>query len=142
MPAVERAATTGVLKGLRAEKALAAAAAVRKAIKLAVENRVLMALGSDSGVVPHGTNGREFILLVQWGGMSNMEAIVAGTLNNARLLGWEKNVGSLTVNKWADIVAVSGDPLREIENIQKVVFVMKNGVVYKSPRISSDTDGF
>jgi imidazolonepropionase-like amidohydrolase len=140
--AVERAATTGVLKGLRAEKALAAAAAVRKAIKLAVENRVLMALGSDSGVVPHGTNGREFILLVQWGGMSNMDAIVAGTLNNARLLGWEKNVGSLTVNKWADIVAVSGDPLREIENIQKVVFVMKNGVVYKSPRISSDTDGF
>lgn len=139
---VERAAKTGVLKGLRAEKALAAAAAVRKAIKLAVGNRVRMALGSDSGVVPHGTNGREFVLLVQWGGMSNMDAIVAGTSSNAKLLGWEKHIGSLTTGKWADIVAVSGDPLRDIENVQKVVFVMKNGVVYKRPQANTDTDGF
>lgn len=139
---VERAAKTGVLKGLRAEKALAAAAAVRKAIKLAVANRVQMAMGSDSGVVPHGTNGREFVLLVQWGGMSNMDAIVAGTSSNAKLLGWEKNVGSLTPGKWADIVAVSGDPLSDIENMQKVVFVMKNGVVYKRQQSNTDTDGF
>lgn len=129
--AVERAAKTGVLKGLRAQKALAAAAAVRNAIKLAVANRVQMAVGSDSGVVPHGTNGREFVLLVKWGGLSNMDAIVAGTLNGAKLLGWDKNAGSLTAGKWADIVAVSGDPLSDIENIQKVVFVMKNGVIYK-----------
>jgi imidazolonepropionase-like amidohydrolase len=128
---VERAAKTGVLKGLRAQKALAAAAAVRNGIKLAAANRVLMALGSDSGVVPHGTNGREFVLLVQWGGLSNMDAIVAGTLNGAKLLGWDKNVGSLSTGKWADIVAVSGDPLKDIENMQKVVFVMKNGVVYR-----------
>lgn len=139
---VERAAKTGVLKGLRAEKATMAAAAVRKAIKLAVANKVQMAMGSDSGVVPHGTNGREFVLLVQWGGMSNMDAIVAGTSNNAKLLGWEKNIGSLTLGKWADIVAVSGDPLRDIENIQKVVFVMKNGIVYKRPQANTDTDGF
>jgi len=129
--AVERAAKTGVLKGLRAQKALAAAAAVRNAIKLAVANRVQMAVGSDSGVVPHGTNGREFVLLVQWGGLSNMDAIVAGTLNGAKLLGWDKNAGSLTAGKWADIVAVSGDPLSDIESMQKVVFVMKNGVIYK-----------
>ena len=129
--AVERAAKTGVLKGLRAQKALAAAAAVRNAIKLAVANRVQMAVGSDSGVVPHGTNGREFVLLVQWGGLSNMDAIVAGTSNGAKLLGWDKNIGSLTAGKWADIVAVSGDPLSDIENIQKVVFVMKNGIIYK-----------
>jgi len=129
--AVERAAKTGVLKGLRADKALAAAAAVRNGIKLAMANNIQMALGSDSGVVPHGTNGREFVLLVQWGGMSNMDAIVAGTLNGAKLLGWEKNVGTLAPGKWADIVAVSGDPLKDIENIQKVVFVMKNGVVYR-----------
>ncbi|HEU4506977.1 MAG TPA: amidohydrolase family protein, partial [Pyrinomonadaceae bacterium] len=129
--AVERAAKTGVLKGLRAHKALTAAAAVRNAIKLAVANRVQMAVGSDSGVVPHGTNGREFVLLVQWGGLSNMDAIVAGTLNGAKLLGWDKNIGSLTAGKWADIVAVSGDPLSDIENIQKVVFVMKNGIIYK-----------
>lgn len=129
--AVERAAKTGVLKGLRAQKALAAAAAVRNAIKLAVANRVQMAVGSDSGVVPHGTNGREFVLLVQWGGLSNMDAIVAGTSNGAKLLGWDKNIGSLTAGKWADIVAVSGDPLSDIENMQKVVFVMKNGIIYK-----------
>jgi imidazolonepropionase-like amidohydrolase len=128
---VESAAKSGVLKGLRASKAMAAAAAVRSAIKLAAANRVQMAVGSDSGVVPHGTNGREFVLLVQWGGLSNMDAIVAGTLNGAKLLGWEKNVGSLTTGKWADIVAVSGDPSKDIQDIQKIAFVMKNGVIYK-----------
>ena len=129
--AVERAAKSGVLKGLRAEKALSAAAAVRRAIKLAVTTKVPIALGTDAGVVPHGTNAHEFVLMVQWGGMSNMDAIVAGTMNGAKLLGWEKRVGSLAAGKWADIVAVSGDPVRDIENIQKVVFVMKNGVIYK-----------
>ena len=128
---VERAAKTGVLKGLRAEKALAAAAAVRNAIKLAATNKVPLALGTDAGVVPHGTNTREFVLLVQWGGVSNMDAIVAGTSNGAKLLGWEKKVGTLTAGKWADIVAVSGDPSKDIQDIEKVVFVMKNGVVYK-----------
>ena len=139
---VERAAKTGVLKGLRAEKALAAAAAVRNAIKLAVANKVPIALGTDAGVVPHGTNGHEFELLVQWGGMSNMDAIVAGTSNGAKLMGWEKRIGSLTNGKWADIVAVSGDPLKDIENMQKVVFVMKNGVVHKRQQSNPDTDGF
>jgi imidazolonepropionase-like amidohydrolase len=129
--AVERAAKNGVLKGLRAEKALAAAASVRHAIKLAVANQVRIALGTDAGVVPHGSNAHEFVLMVQWGGMSNMDAIIAGTLNAAKLLGWDKKVGSLTTGKWADIVAVSGDPLRDIESVQKVVFVMKNGVVYR-----------
>ena len=128
---VERAAKTGVLKGLRAEKALAAAAAVRNAIRLAAANKVPMALGTDAGVVPHGTNTREFVLLVQWGGMSNMDAIVAGTSNGAKLLGWEKKVGTLTAGKWADIVAVSGDPSKDIQDIEKVVFVMKNGVIYR-----------
>jgi imidazolonepropionase-like amidohydrolase len=80
--------------------------------------------------------------MVQWGGMSNMDSIVAGTLNGAKLLGWDKHLGSLTTGKWADIVAVSGDPLANIENMQKVVFVMKNGVVYRQEpqitRISTD----
>lgn len=128
---VERAAKTGILKGLRAEKALAAAAAVRHAIKLAVANKVLIAFGTDAGVVPHGSNAHEFQLLVEWGGMSNMDALVAGTSSAARLLGWDKNVGSLTAGKWADIVAVSGDPLRDIRATEKVVFVMKNGVIFK-----------
>jgi imidazolonepropionase-like amidohydrolase len=68
--------------------------------------------------------------MVQWGGMSNMDSIVAGTLNAAKLLGWDKHIGSLSTGKWADIVAVIGNPLTDIENMQKVVFVMKNGVVY------------
>jgi imidazolonepropionase-like amidohydrolase len=128
---VERAAKSGVLKGLRAEKALAAAAAVRHAIKLAVTTKVPIAFGTDAGVVPHGTNAHEFTLLVEWGGMSNMDAIVAATSSAAKLLGWEKNIGTLTPGKWADIVAVSGDPLRDIHATEKVVLVMKNGVIYK-----------
>jgi imidazolonepropionase-like amidohydrolase len=129
--AVERAAKNGVLKGLRAEKALAAAASVRRAIKIAVANKVLIAFGTDAGVIPHGTNAREFFLLVDWGGMTNMEAIQAGTLSAAKLLGWDKNLGSLTAGKWADIVAVKGDPLKDIHAMEKVSFVMKNGVVYR-----------
>src|SRR3989454_5308907 len=129
--AVERAAKTGVLKGLRAEKALAAAAAVRRSIKLAVAYKIQIALGTDAGVIPHGTNAREFFLMVDWGGMSNMDAIKAGTLNGAKLLGWDNHLGSLTAGKWADIVAVSGDPLKDIHAMEKVVFVMKNGVVYR-----------
>lgn len=128
---VERAAKNGVLKGLRAQKALAAAAAMRRGIKIAVANNVLIAFGTDAGVIPHGTNAREFFLLTDWGGLSNMDAIVAGTMNSAKLLGWDKNLGSLTVGKWADIVAVSGDPLKDIKAMEKVTFVMKNGVVYR-----------
>jgi imidazolonepropionase-like amidohydrolase len=129
--AVERAAKNGVLKGLRAEKALAAAAAVRHSIKLAVANKIQIALGTDAGVIPHGTNAREFFLMVDWGGMTPMESIMAGTISGAKLLGWDKNLGSLTPGKWADIVAVSGDPLKDIHAMEKVVFVMKNGVVYR-----------
>jgi imidazolonepropionase-like amidohydrolase len=132
--AVERAAKAGVVTGHRAEKALAAAGAMRHAIKIAVANQVQIALGTDAGVIPHGTNAHEFVLMVEWGGMSNMESIKAGTINAAKLLGWDKNVGSLTVGKWADIVAVSGDPLKEIRQTQSVVFVMKNGLVYRQDR--------
>jgi imidazolonepropionase-like amidohydrolase len=128
---VERAAKAGVLKGLRAEKAFAAAAAIRRSIRMAVAAKLQIALGTDAGVVPHGTNAHEFALMVEWGGMSNMDSIVAGTMNGAKLLGWDKHIGSLQSGKWADIVAVSGDPLADIHAMQNVVFVMKNGVVYK-----------
>ncbi|HEX8722956.1 MAG TPA: amidohydrolase family protein [Pyrinomonadaceae bacterium] len=130
---VERLAKSGVLKGLRAEKALAAAAAMRNGIKLAVANRVPVALGTDAGVIPHGTNAHEFTLMVEWGGMSPLDAIVAGTLSAARLLGWEKNLGTLEAGKLADVVAVPGDPLRDIRSMERAVFVMKDGFVYKSP---------
>jgi len=131
--AVERAAKTGVLKGLRAEKALAAAAAMRNAVRLAMTNKVPIALGTDAGVGPHGANGHEFTLMVEWGGMTPMQAIVAGTSNAAKLLGWDRNVGTLSAGKWADVVAVPGDPIADIKTMEKPVFVMKNGVVYKAP---------
>jgi imidazolonepropionase-like amidohydrolase len=60
-----------------------------------------------------------------------MDAIVAGTSSGAKLLGWDKHLGTLSAGRWADIVAVSGDPLKDIKNMQKVVFVMKNGVIYQ-----------
>ncbi len=130
---VERLAKSGFLKGLRAEKALAAAAAMRNAIKLAIANRVPIALGTDAGVIPHGTNAREFILLVEWGGMRPMDAIVAGTMNGAKLLGINDRLGSLQTGKVADIVAVSGSPLTDIKRMENAVFVMKNGLIHKSP---------
>ncbi len=130
--AVERAAESGVLTGLRAEKARAAAAGMRRGIRLAVANRVPIALGTDAGVIPHGTNGREFRLLVEWGGMSAMDAIVAGTRNGARLLGWEDRIGTLATGKLADIVAVPGDPLADIGAMERPIFVMKGGEVVRA----------
>ena len=66
-----------------------------------------------------------------------MQSIVAGTLNGAKLLGWEKTVGTLAAGKLADIVAVSGNPLDDITTMEKPVFVMKNGVIYRNPGVPS-----
>jgi imidazolonepropionase-like amidohydrolase len=93
---------------------------------------VPMAMGSDVGPFPHGTQGREFVLMVQYG-MSPLEALRAGTINAARLLGWEGQIGVLHAGYLADVVAVAGDPLADIAALQKVDFVMKGGMVYKSP---------
>ena len=128
---VEQAAKSGRLKGLRAEKALAAAAAMRNSVRLALRNHVPIALGTDAGVGPHGANGHEFTLMVTWGGLSPMESIVAGTLGGARLLGWDKAIGTLAPGKWADVVAVPGDPIADITVMERPSFVMKGGVVYK-----------
>jgi imidazolonepropionase-like amidohydrolase len=129
--AVERFAKSGVLKGLRAEKGLAAAAAMRKAIRLAVANHINIALGTDAGVIPHGTNAREFGLMVEWGGMTPTQALTAGTMGGAKLLGWDSRVGSIVAGKYADIVAVPGDPLQDIHVTERVTFVMKGGTIYK-----------
>ncbi|MEO5590634.1 MAG: amidohydrolase family protein [Gemmatimonadaceae bacterium] len=129
--AVESFAKSGVLKGLRAEKGLAAAAAMRKGIRIAVANRVPIALGTDAGVIPHGTNAKEFGLMVDWGRLSPIASLTAGTMGGARLLGWDKNLGSIEAGKWADIVAVPGNPLEDIHRTEQVSFVMKGGVIYK-----------
>jgi imidazolonepropionase-like amidohydrolase len=105
---------------------------MRNAIKIAVANNVKIAYGTDAGVIPHGTNGHEFTLLVKWGGITPLEAIKIGTLNSAELLGIEKDLGTLTAGKLADIVAVSGNPLEKIELMETTSFVMRNGVVYKN----------
>ena len=132
--AAEAAARRGVLKGLRAEKAIAAATAMRTGIRRAVQNNVPIALGTDAGVGAHGANGHEFALLVEWGGLTPMQSIVAATSNAAKLLGWEKRVGTLSAGKLADVVAVAGDPTKDIRVLERsVTFVMKNGVVYKAP---------
>ncbi len=91
---------------------------------------VPMAVGSDVGPFPHGTQAREFVLMVKYG-MTPLAAIQAGTLNGAKLLGWEDRIGAIKAGYLADIVAVPGDPLQDIGVLRKVAFVMKGGVIYK-----------
>jgi imidazolonepropionase-like amidohydrolase len=132
--AVMRAADRGVLTGLRAEKARAAGTAMRTAIRLAVAAGVPIALGTDAGVGAHGANGHEFTLMHEWGGMTPMQVIVAGTSSAAKLFGWQERVGTLAAGRLADVVAVSGDPLQDVRRLENgVVFVMKGGVVHRQP---------
>jgi imidazolonepropionase-like amidohydrolase len=91
---------------------------------------VPIAMGSDVGPFPHGTQAREFILMVKFG-MSPLAAIQAGTLNGARLLGWPDKIGMLKPGYQADVVAVPGNPLEDISALEKVSFVMKAGVSYR-----------
>lgn len=91
---------------------------------------VPIAMGSDVGPFPHGTQAREFVLMVKYG-MSPLAAIQAGTLNGARLLGWQDKIGVLKVGYAADVAAVPGNPLDDITALQKVSFVMKDGAVVR-----------
>ncbi|HXX24615.1 MAG TPA: amidohydrolase family protein [Terriglobia bacterium] len=91
---------------------------------------VPMAVGSDVGPFPHGTQGREYVLMVEHG-MSPLAALQAGLLNGAKLLGWQDRTGALKPGYWADIIAVPGDPLSDISVVQRVSFVMKGGIVYR-----------
>jgi imidazolonepropionase-like amidohydrolase len=129
--AVEQMAKSGALQGQRAEKALAVAPIMRQSIRKAVAAGVKIALGTDAGVMPHGHNGHEFTLMVQWGGMTPMQAIVAGTSAGADLLGWSAHVGSVAPGRFADLVGVAGDPLTDITVLEHVAFVMKGGTVVK-----------
>jgi imidazolonepropionase-like amidohydrolase len=129
--AAEAFAKNGVLKGLRAEKALAASAAMRKGVHIAAQRGVTIALGTDAGVIPHGTNAKEFGLMMDWGGLTAIQSLTAGTLNGAKLLGWDKRVGTIEAGKLADIVAVPGNPLEDIHRTEQVTFVMKGGEIYK-----------
>ena len=89
-----------------------------------------MAVGSDVGPFPHGTQAREFVLMVKFG-MAPLAVLQADLLNGAKLLGWDGQIGVLEPGYLADVIAVSGDPLQDISALQNVSFVMKGGVVYK-----------
>lgn len=89
-----------------------------------------IALGTDAGVFAHGQNGHEFTLMVRFG-MTPMQAIQAGTLSGATLLGREADIGSIVAGKFADIVAVRGDPLQDVSVLERVDFVMTGGSVFK-----------
>jgi len=91
---------------------------------------VPMAVGSDVGPFPHGTQAHEFELMVKYG-MTPLAALQADLLNGAKLLGWQGQIGDLKPGYLADIIAVPGDPLQDISMLQKVTFVMKDGVVYR-----------
>ena len=91
---------------------------------------VPMAVGSDVGPFPHGTQAREFELMVKYG-MPAAEVLRASLLNGARLLGLQDLIGQLKPGFYADVIAVPGDPLQDISVLKRVSFVMKNGIVYK-----------
>jgi len=91
---------------------------------------VPMAVGSDVGPFPHGTQAREFELMVQYG-MSPVAVLQADLINGAKLLGWQGQIGALKPGYFADVIAVPGDPTRDIGVLKHVSFVMKGGVVYR-----------
>lgn len=96
----------------------------------AVKAGCKMAYGTDSGVYPHGWNGKQFFHMVKWG-MTPMQAIQAATVNAADLLGWQTKVGQIAPGFYADLIAVKGDPLADVTVLEKVDFVMKGGEVYR-----------
>ena len=107
------------------EKAVSMAAAT-KGIK------IMMGSGADGSTYPHGTQALDFEKLVKRAGLSPARAIQGGTMINAEVLGWQDQIGSIDKGKYADLIAVSGDPLADISELQRVKFVMKGGKVIKN----------
>jgi len=92
---------------------------------------VKVALGTDAAVYPHGLNAHEVEVYVTKLGMTPLAALQTGTINAADLMGWSDRTGALEAGKWADVIAVEGDPLADVRTLQNVRFVMKAGIVYK-----------
>jgi imidazolonepropionase-like amidohydrolase len=103
----------------------------RQSFTLAVKMGAKVVYATDSGVYPHGDNGKQFARAVRFG-MTPVQALMSATSLTAELLGWEDSVGEIAPGMYADIIAVHGDPLEDISEMEDVDFVMKGGVVYKS----------
>jgi imidazolonepropionase-like amidohydrolase len=129
----ERLQSGGNLPAPIAAKGRAAIASIGSTMSRAIAKGVIIGLGTDASVYPHGRNAEEFGHLVEMG-MKPLDALKAGTSVDARLLGIDADAGSLETGKLADIVAVPGDPLMNIRQTEKVFFVMKQGVVYRNDR--------
>jgi imidazolonepropionase-like amidohydrolase len=100
-------------------------------VKKAMQAGVKIGMGTDAAVYPHGLNAHELAVYVSLG-MSPLQAIQSATINDADLLGWSDKVGAIEPGKWADIMAVDGDPLHDVTTLQHVKFVMKGGEVVKN----------
>lgn len=114
-----------------AAKALRVGPVLLKNLGDAYHAGVKIAFGTDESLAPHGDNGKEFALMVK-AGMTPMDAILAATAGGSDLIGHPQDIGSVQAGRYADIIAVSGDPLADITELERVQFVMKGGVVYKS----------
>jgi imidazolonepropionase-like amidohydrolase len=126
----ERAKEPGVYAPQVAAKALQVGPQIMKTLSAAYKAGVKIAYGTDEGVYPHGQNWRDFPAMVQ-AGIPASYALQTATVNAAQLLKHDKDLGSITVGKYADIVAVPGNPLEDINVMSRVNFVMKGGTVYK-----------
>jgi len=110
----------------------------RENFQKAVKAGVKMAFGTDAGVYPHGDNAKQFAYMVKYG-MTPAQAIRAATSSAADLMGRAKDVGTVEPGKYADLIAVSGDPLKDVRVLENVGFVMKGGVVYKTGQFEGFT---
>ncbi len=127
---VEKAQIPGFFPAVVVPKALEVGPQIQETFAKAYQKGVKIVFGTDAGVFPHGDNGKEFGYMVE-AGMTPMEAIKSATMMAAELLRITDDYGSLSAGKMADIVAVDGDPVKDISVMENVTFVMKDGQVYK-----------
>lgn len=126
----DKAKIDGYFPSVVRPKAAAIGPLIQATFQRAYQAGVKIAFGTDEGVAPHGDNAKEFIYMAE-AGMPAMKAIQSATLEGAKLIGIEKDLGTVETGKIADLVAVPGDPLADISLMTKVSFVMKAGTVYK-----------
>lgn len=128
----EKAEVQGFFPPPVAEKARAVGPKIKEAVGRAWRGGVKIAFGTDSGVSSHGKNGREFALLVE-AGLSPQDAIAAATVKAAELLGLQGTVGALAPGMAADVIATRRSPLEDVTELERVTFVMRDGVVHARP---------